>query len=153
MILPHCEQEPKVSEAIRAGRLDPALQRHVSECALCADVMLVSGFLWNNSAMIEHEITLPTADLVWLKAQLRSRQAAAERATQPIALFMQLALATAALAGSWFVSSSAPARDWILGAIHSASLTHASFSGELGLLTGFGIILCTVIGSFFTLRA
>lgn len=140
-------------EAIRAGISDPALQSHISECPVCADVMLVSGFLWDNSATTEQEIALPTPDSVWLKAQLRSRQLAAERATRPIVLFVQIALATAGFAGLWFVSSSAPARDWIGRAIHSSWLAHSTFSGELGLLAGFGIILCTVIGSFFTLRA
>ena len=47
---------------------------------------LVAGVLKREAAAGMAEARLPDAELVWWKAQLRARRAAAEKATQPIAL-------------------------------------------------------------------
>jgi hypothetical protein len=92
-----CEQEPRVLEAATSGRWEPALRKHAEECASCAEVALVAAFM-NEAEAEPAEVRLPDAELVWWKAQLRARRAAAEKATRPIALAEKAACSAVGLA-------------------------------------------------------
>ena len=153
MTLFRCDQEQKVSEAVRFGSLDPSLQNHVSQCAICADLMLVAEFMRENSSLPETEIRLPKVDFIWWKAQLKARHAALQRATRPIDLVAKIGSVAAGLAGLWFISCSSQAQTWIESAVHSQWLSHPPYWGEFTLLGGLGTIVCILIGSLFTLRA
>ncbi len=95
MGLLHCDREQQVLEAVRSGRgpadWDEPLRAHVAACAICRDVALVSAFLLQESEWAAAEVRLPDPELVWWKAQLLARRAAAERAVLPIALTEKLA--------------------------------------------------------------
>ena len=97
MIKRFCEQEPRVLEAATSGQWKPALRRHLEECSACAEVALVASFM-NEAEADPAEARLPDAELVWWKAQLKARRAAAERATQPIAMVEKAACAGGGLA-------------------------------------------------------
>jgi hypothetical protein len=80
-----CELEPRVLEAATSGCWQPELRRHTEHCPACAEVALVAGFM--NAAEAETgDARLPDAELVWWKAQLKARRAAAEKATRPIVM-------------------------------------------------------------------
>lgn len=91
-----CEQEQKVLSAATSGNWDAALRSHVEECPACSEVALVAGFM-NEAEADFAEARLPDAELVWWKAQLKARRAAAERAVQPIAMFETVACAVGGL--------------------------------------------------------
>jgi hypothetical protein len=92
-----CEHEPRVLEAATAGSWEPALRAHLEQCPPCAEVALVAGFM-NATEAGTAGVHLPDAELVWWKAQLRARRAAAEQATRPIALVEKVACAGGGLA-------------------------------------------------------
>ena len=150
-----CDQEQKVFDAVQSGVLDSSLRDHISRCAICADVAMVTQFLREQSNREEPEIDLPDAGLLWWKAQLRARDAALARATRPIDLVTKVGSTAAGLAGLWFTSTSSGAREWIANLIHLQILQHAGgvYWGELALLGGIGVIVCILAGSLFTLRA
>jgi len=152
MTLFRCDQEQKVFAAVRFGSLDPSLQNHVSHCSICADLVFVAEFMRENSPVPETEVRLPNADFIWWKAQLRTRQAALQRATRPIDLVAKIGSVAAGLAGLWFISCSSQTLTWIESAVHSQWLSHPPYWGEFTLLGGLGTIVCILIGSLFTLR-
>lgn len=92
-----CELEPRVLEAANSGVWEPSLSRHLDECPSCSEVALVAGFMNEADAELA-AVPLPDAELVWWKAQLKARRAAAEKATQPIAVVEKLACAGGGLA-------------------------------------------------------
>jgi hypothetical protein len=92
-----CDQELNVLAAATSGNWQPDLRRHLDECPACAEVALVAGFM-NEAEVSFAEARLPDAELVWWKAQLKARRAAAERATQPIAVAEKVACASGGLA-------------------------------------------------------
>ena len=149
-----CDLEQKVFDAVQSGVLDSSLRDHISRCEVCADVVMVTQFLGEQSDPAP-EIDLPDAGLLWWKAQLRARDAALARATRPIDLVTKVGSAAAGLAGLWFISTSSVAREWIANLIHPQILQHAGgvYWGELALFGGIGMIVCILAGSLFTLRA
>jgi hypothetical protein len=96
-----CDREQEVLEAAQIGRwrkrLDDSLSMHIAQCPVCAEVALVAQFLQREDELASVEAALPEAGLVWWKAQLLARRAAAERAAQPIAIVERVACASAVL--------------------------------------------------------
>ena len=116
MKLPHCDREQDVVDALRSGRWASAwgeeLRQHAAACAVCAEVAFVAREFQHELESTQAEVAqdgrrLPSAGLVWWKAQLAARRAAEQRATAPIAWTERaaLALGTFALAllvaGQW----------------------------------------------------
>jgi len=96
-----CIREADVIDAIASRRwperAGDELRAHVASCEVCADVADVAGAMnaehdlaWTEAAV------LPSAHVVWLRAQARARSAAARQAARPIAVMQALGLASAA---------------------------------------------------------
>ena len=92
-----CERERDVLEATRLGRWNEDLEAHVSTCATCQDLSVVSAFLESEAHSARSEAPLPGPGLIWWKAQLLARRAAAEQATRPIAVYEKAATALGVL--------------------------------------------------------
>lgn len=96
-----CDRESAVLEALLAGRwpdaCDGELRAHVADCTICSEVVLVSQLLRQQYAAALAQARLPAPGLLWWKAQIRARRAAAERAAAPIAIVERLAAACAVL--------------------------------------------------------
>lgn len=123
-----CDREIEVLRTVQAGRWpeasDPDLCAHVAGCTACGEVALVACALLEADTWTGTEAhPLPQASLVWWKAQLRARREAVERASEPIAIFEQVAYAFGCLA--------------LLGI---AIWQWARIEGWLGGLAGFGSI-------------
>ena len=104
MKLPQCDREQEVLDALRSGRWAGAwgeeIRQHVAECAVCAEVAEVARMFQQEAeaARTEREQAgLPSAGLVWWKAQRAARRAAEQRAAEPILLAARAAWALAAL--------------------------------------------------------
>ena len=128
-----CPWESELTQALRSGHwpeaCGPELRTHVSACADCRDLVLVTdGF---RQARTATALTVPAGSpgLLWWRAELRRRRQAAEQIAQPItfaqtfACIVSLLAAVAFLAsqyryglrwGSWWSEFSAfrPARLW-----------------------------------------
>jgi hypothetical protein len=92
-----CPRSTDVVAAVMAGafdgRDDGELQRHLEECRECADVMAVMSALRAERARARPAV--PSAGLIWWRAQLRQRQEAARAAAAPITALHVLTLALA----------------------------------------------------------
>lgn len=97
-----CDREIEVLRAVQAGRwpeaIDPALRAHAAQCTVCTEVVLVACALLGDIGMGAETHPLPSASLVWWKAQLRARREAVERASEPIVIFERVAYALGCLA-------------------------------------------------------
>ena len=89
MKIPQCDREQQVLDALRSGRWagpwGEEIRRHAATCAVCSEVALVAEALRHEEGWAQTEMRLPSAGLVWWKAQLAARRAAEECAAQPIA--------------------------------------------------------------------
>ena len=101
MKIPQCHREQEVLDAVRSGRWSGAwgeeIRTHAAGCAACAEVALVAEALLQEHHLEQAEVRLPSAGLVWWKAQLAARRSAEARATQPIALAERFAQAAVLL--------------------------------------------------------
>jgi hypothetical protein len=126
-----CPREREALEAVLAGSAPPELERHVSGCADCREIVAVSTWLRGVARDLAPE-GLPRADRVWWRAQverrLEGRRALAERAARPIRWFERGAAAAIAVALAWVLRAYAldPA---------DAALTTLSDPAALGALT------------------
>ncbi|PYU19716.1 MAG: hypothetical protein DMG32_23860 [Acidobacteria bacterium] len=94
-----CSQE---SAAVRSGEWNGRLQAHLRDCAICRGVQEAARWMQalaeapQPSAQPQDD--LPDPRILWLRAQLSQRQAAAERA-QKVLQWVQVGCATAACVG------------------------------------------------------
>lgn len=93
-----CEKELLVIEAARSGAWDAELRKHVANCRACGDVALAAAAMNAMRAVDQAEARVPDAGLMWWKAQLLSKRAAAESATKPISFVEHFAYACGILA-------------------------------------------------------
>ena len=95
-----CCREADVIDAVTSQRwperADAELRAHVAACTICADVAQVAAALVEDrdAALIEAG-QLPSADVVWFRAQARARADASREAARPIAIMQALGLAGA----------------------------------------------------------
>lgn len=138
MKIPHCHYEQQVLDAVRSGRWSGPwgedLRKHAAGCAVCTEVAMVAGLLLEDHELAQAEAQLPSAGLVWWKAQLAARRAAEERAAQPIAFVERLTRAFLALAAVgialWQWPRIAAAAAGFLGASKSVAPAHLAASAE-----------------------
>jgi C4-dicarboxylate transporter len=83
-----CEREFEIVEAITCGRWPAGtteeLQAHAASCAVCADVVRVAIALTNERTEGLQMARVPSAGLVWWRAEMRARRDAVNRATRPL---------------------------------------------------------------------
>ncbi len=96
-----CPRETEVVDAIASrrwpARAEPELRDHVAACAVCADVADVALALHEEQeATWTEAVALPSAQVVWFRAQARARADATRQATRPIVVMQALGFASAA---------------------------------------------------------
>ena len=83
-----CKREFEIVEAITYGRwpegTSDELQAHAAGCAVCADVVMVAVALTDDRANRLQMARVPSAGLVWWRAEMRARRDAVNRATRPL---------------------------------------------------------------------
>ena len=93
MKLPNCDREQEVVDALRSGRWASAwgddIRRHAENCPVCAEVAFAAQMFQQEADLARTELEqpgtrLPSAGLVWWKAQLAARRSAEQRAAAPI---------------------------------------------------------------------
>jgi hypothetical protein len=107
MTLEHCDREQEVVDALRSGRWlsewGLAVRQHAQTCPVCAEVALAAQAFQREAALAQAELEqpgahLPSAGLVWWKAQLAARRAAEKRAAEPIVWVERAAYAVGVIA-------------------------------------------------------
>jgi hypothetical protein len=106
-----CSEESAVARAIRSGEWNESLEAHVRSCGTCRSVRQAAE--WMQALAPESQLgareqtNLPDPQVLWLRAQISARQAAAERAHQILQwVEVVCAMVICAGLGVWLV------RDW-----------------------------------------
>lgn len=99
-----CSREQEVLDALASNRwpdrLGEDLSKHVEGCAFCKDLGLVVEALsadFSNAIQQANQERLPSAGLVWWRAEIRARQESIRTASRPIALAHYVGIACTAL--------------------------------------------------------
>jgi hypothetical protein len=120
-----CTYEEEVVRALKAGHWPDGcaleLCEHVEACENCSDLVLVTQSFQLARREAELETIADSASLLWWRAQLRRRNAAAERVSRPITIAQRFALFVYGVVGLLFVASQ-----------YSHGLRWSSWWSELG---------------------
>ncbi len=104
MKLNECASEPGVLAALANGFMPDELAAHLNSCPVCQDAKLVWSYL-RQFAAAETGAEIAPAGMVWWKAQIAKKRAAAQRSIALIDTMQKIALAVAAIAviaiGAW----------------------------------------------------
>jgi hypothetical protein len=93
MNLPNCDREQEVVDALRSGRWASPwgddIRSHAENCSVCAEVAFAAEMFQQEVELTQNELQppgtrLPSAGLVWWKAQLAARRSAEQRAAAPM---------------------------------------------------------------------
>ena len=79
-----CRHEQHVIRAASEDRWSDALREHVATCEDCAIAAVAAPFMTRLSRIDERQKKLPDPSIVWLKAQILSGSAVADRITRPL---------------------------------------------------------------------
>jgi hypothetical protein len=95
-----CPQESDVARAVRSGEWSEPLRAHLRDCAICRGVQESARWMQalGQTTAREAQEGLPDPQILWLRAQLSERQAAAERAHRALQ-WVEIACMAAACAG------------------------------------------------------
>ena len=104
-----CTFEREVAQALKDGHWPegcaPELRFHVEGCASCSDLVLVTQAFQGARSESAHEPPAGSPGLLWWRAQLRRRNAAAESIGRPITVAQTFALLVNVLVAVVFVAS------------------------------------------------
>ena len=96
-----CPREQEVLDAIASSRwpdrLGEDLARHVDVCAFCKDLGFVAEALNSDFTLAIEQARVPTAGLVWWRAEIRARQESLRVASRPITLARYIGVGSAAV--------------------------------------------------------
>lgn len=162
MSVPVCAREAEALDAVLRGGwpacADADLRVHVDACPVCADVVMVAAAMQEEHALACQQAHVPTAGLVWWRAELRARQEAARKAARPMTLVHGVAaacLVTALLTISSFFSP------WVRSALTgwmewpatlpAVALPSVETVGVAGLFGVSGLALVLAIGAWLLL--
>jgi hypothetical protein len=127
-----CLREFEIVEAVTAGRwpeaCDADLRSHALSCAVCRDVAVVASALHEERDSAVTGAGVPSAGLVWWRAELRARREAVRAAERPMKLVHSLAAAAAAGVGMALLGGLLPSAGQLLTAVVSLP--------QFGLLLG-----------------
>ena len=100
-MLSPCNRESELLALLRSGGWplagDPELHAHVRVCRRCAEIVLVSGALQKSRAEAAAAVELPDPGILFWRAAIRRRLAAAERINRPLVGAQGFALVIAAV--------------------------------------------------------
>jgi len=103
-----CSFEKEIQEALKSGHWPagcaPELREHVRQCDSCNDLVLLTQAFQLAKTSSSTEVNVPPG-LIWWRAQLRLRRAAAEQVGTPLSIAQLFAWAISLVAAAAFVVS------------------------------------------------
>ena len=147
-----CVRAADVLAAMTAGRepglANEELRQHADACESCREMVTVVSALRGERDRVRRTTTVPSAGLIWWRAQLRQRQQAALKATAPVTAVHAVAIIAAAVLAVVLATSVAPfvgmpsLSSWVPQVPSAASLTEASQSLSIQFpLLRYGLML------------
>jgi hypothetical protein len=104
-----CVREQDVLDAVTSGRWDDELRAHLGGCALCRDLETIFSAMSAERDAARAETTVPPANVVWWRAQIRAHEEARRAADRPIAVAQGVAVACLIAAALTLVPFALPA--------------------------------------------
>ena len=164
-----CSREQELFDAVTSGRwperIDEDLRLHVAGCQLCADVVEVARALHADRDAAMEDVQIPSASVVWWRAEIKARQEAVRVAARPISVLQAFAAASAVgvtlallglvtpLAGEWVNWLAATLLEFEpSGGFEIGSLSTLGFSSPLPTLLVIGIsVMLAPVAVYFIL--
>jgi hypothetical protein len=102
------------------------LRLHIAECAICTDVLQIALALHEDRAISHIDARIPSADLMWWRAEIRSRQEAVRKASRPMTVVEAFGAAAAIGVAAALISRGWPwlQRFLVLPDFSALSVTH-----------------------------
>lgn len=149
-----CPREKEVAESLRLGQWPEGvaadLREHVSGCRVCSDLALVTKAFQGARNVTAPAAPMQSPGVLWWRAQLRRRNAAIERVSQPIIGAQIFAFAITILVGvgalAWAMRNGFHLTAWVasfLAPLHLDALLPASWTG----LSGSFILLLPILAT------
>ena len=153
----YCNREEEIAGAVAQGSADAEILRHAQSCAVCSEILLVTGVLRESSELSAQEAEcMPGAPAVWRKAQARAREKALERATLSIRVARIVACVAVAVAVPFvtfqFQWSWPQIADVWFGNFAAASWLWPRLTATLLLLSAIVAFSFIALGSWYMLR-
>ena len=122
-----CNREQELIDVVQSGRW-PArcpeeLRAHIAQCSICADTTEVALALHEDREDAWPEARVPSAGLVWWRAELRARQEAMRTVSRPMNFIQAVSGVCAAGAGIALLIRAWP---WMKGAFALPDLSSLS---------------------------
>ncbi len=150
---PLCPYERDVLDLVAIGqwpqRADAQLRAHVAGCASCAEVAEIAAVVreWNELALVA---PVPDASVVWHRAQVKAREAAARTASRPVWVAQAAALVALVVALAWI----GPGAGWyaslwsgVAGAAPAVDVSVETFT------SGWGRAILLAVGALILLTS
>jgi hypothetical protein len=165
MNAPVCSHERDVLDLVAIGqwpaRADAELRAHVATCSGCAEVAEIAAAVqvWSER---DTPIVVPEPSVVWHRAQMKARLAAARTASRPVWIAQAAALGTV-VAGvawmgpgaGWYASAWSRISSWLawpdLG-LQSLTLEQVLASRSATVLLAVGVLAVLATVAFGALR-
>ncbi len=96
-----CEFEKAVVNESARGIKNEKLALHIKECAGCREALKVAGWMQNFAAATVPKRALPTAGFVRWRSKIIEKQAAGNRAAQPIVWTQTVAIMSVIITITW----------------------------------------------------
>ncbi len=144
MKVPICPREQELMEIVSCerwpDRCPDELHTHITGCAICTDVLEVALALHEDREIAHVNAQIPSAGLVWWRAELRARQEAIRTVSRP----MTLVEAFSAAAGIGVAAALlVPAWSWLKTFFVLPDFSALSAS-HLGLVIGFALAVLVI---------
>ena len=137
-----CEFEPLIAKSVRSGSWTDAARAHASDCAACRSFVAVDAFMQSIKEEPLGEPNLPSADFLWLKAQVLQQQKLAERAIEPMTFVQRIAYLVVAFCWALLITWKWPTIHLLTESFDASKLLALSFSGIApGTLTFIVVLL------------
>jgi len=153
MNITQCPCEQEVLEIVSCerwpDRCPEDLRTHVTACTLCADVLEVALALHQERQMPAIDAQIPSAGLVWWRAELRARQEALRSVSRPITVVEALGAAAAVGVAAAFLSRAWP---WLKAFFVMPDFTALSAT-QLGLVIAvtLAVLIIAPLAMYFVL--
>jgi hypothetical protein len=116
------------------------LRVHIAACAICGDVLEVALALHEDRGSVHAHAQIPSADLMWWRAELRARQEAVRKASRPISFVAAFGAASAVGVVVALLSSAWP---WLERFLVVPDLSALSFT-QLAIVIAFAVAILVI---------
>jgi len=147
-----CLREHEVMEMVACGRwtdrCPQELRTHVAACEICSDVLEVA-LAFHEDREARSDVQIPSAGLVWWRAELRARQEAMRKVSRPMTVVQAFGAAAGIGAAAALLSLAWP---WLKALATLPDLSSLSFAQwGIVIVIAFAVLIIAPVAMYFVL--